>query len=76
MHTLLRIEEGRLEEAIYDIINTDKEYLEELKNKPVEPYQMHLLIDKFDLVGCSKYRASTLIAFLANEELINKKVEA
>lgn len=69
-----QVEESDIEAKIKDILETDEEYLEEIKNKPIEPYQMDMLLDKFDIVGCSKYRASTLIAFLANEESILRHI--
>jgi superfamily II DNA or RNA helicase len=57
-------------EIIENFYNSDCEYLIDLKNQSIEQYQIDLLIDKFDLVGCSKYKASTLIAFLANEKAL------
>lgn len=50
---------------IEHVFAEDVEFFESLKNQPIEQYQMKLLIDNFDLVGCSKYRASVLLNFLA-----------
>lgn len=69
------IEERELDKKIKEVLESDIKYLTELKNTPIEEYQINLLIDKFDLIGCSKYKASTLISFLAHENILNQYLQ-
>jgi len=69
------VEESELDKKIKEILESDIKYLTELKNTPIEEYQINLLIDKFDLIGCSKYKASTLISFLSHENILNQNLQ-
>ena len=50
------------------LINDNKDFFDSIRNEHINDYQIGLLIKDFNIIGCSRYRASVLINFLINKE--------
>ncbi len=57
-----------LEKISKEILDENRTFFESLKGMPITKFQIGILINDFDIVGCSRYRASVLINFLLNKE--------
>lgn len=64
------INNSEVREAMIEVLGEDALAFEEMKNKAIEKHQIRLLMNDFDIVGCSQYRASVLINYLVNKDSI------
>lgn len=61
---ILEINEEQVKSLAKNIIGNSKEYFDKLKELPIAKHQIQEIINDFDIVGCTQYRASVLINFL------------
>ena len=55
-------------------LTENKEFFDKIKGQAITNYQCSCLIEIFDLVGCSRYRASVLLNFIVNWKLFETKM--